>query len=299
MEWLNYHHLLYFWVVAREGSVARASQELGLAQPTISGQIHALEREIGQKLFARSGRNLVLTEIGQLVYKYAEEIFSVGRELQDALRGHGSGSPGRFSVGTTDVIPKLVLHKLLSPLLRESPDVRLVVRDGKPDRLVADLSIHALDLVITDQLLAPTVKIRAYHHLLGECSVSVFASPKMPQRSAKAFPEVLNGAPFLMPTEQSPVRRELEEWFATNGIRPRIVAEFDDWASLKTFGYMGEGYYIVPSILEDVMKASYAMQFVGRIDEVRERYYAVTLDRKVKHASVQQLIDVARKEIFQ
>jgi LysR family transcriptional activator of nhaA len=298
MEWLNYHHLLYFWVVAREGSVAKASQELGLAQPTISGQIHALERAIEQKLFARSGRNLVLTETGQLVYKYAEEIFSVGRELQDALRGNATGEPGRFQVGVVDVVPKLVLYKLLAPLMKGPQGIRLVVRDGKPDRLVADLSIHALDLVISDQVMGPTVKVKAYHHLLGECGVTVFGTPKLVAKYGKDFPASLNGAPFLLPTDAAPTRRDLDEWFSSNNIRPTVVAEFDDSGTLKTFGFRGEGLFVVPTVIEDWLHDEWNLKVLGRIDSVKERLYAVTLDRKVKHPVVQLLLEAARTSVF-
>ena len=298
MEWLNYHHLLYFWVVAREGSVAKASQELGLAQPTISGQIHALERAIGHKLFARSGRNLVLTETGQTTYRYAEEIFTIGRELQHTLQGGAGGSAVRFQVGLVDVMPKLVAYRLLEPALRTGTGMRVIARDGKPDRLLADLSIHALDLVISDQAIAPTIKVRAYNHLLGETQVTVFAAPKLSARAAKNFPESLSGLPFLLPTENTQLRRELDEYFAERNIRPDVVAEFEDSAVLKTFGEAGEGCFVAPSIVEDDIRTRYNVKPIGRLPEVKERYYAVSLDRKVKHPVVQAVIDHARTNVF-
>ncbi len=298
MEWLNYHHLLYFWVVAREGSVAKASQELGLAQPTISGQIHALERAIGHKLFARSGRNLVLTETGQVVYRYAEEIFTIGRELQHTLKGGPGGLAVRFQVGLVDVMPKLVAYRLLEPALRTGTGMRVIARDGKPDRLLADLSIHALDLVVSDQAIAPTIKVRAYNHLLGETPVSVFAAPKLLARAQKAFPDSLSGMPFLLPTENTQLRRELDEFFGERNIRPEIVAEFEDSAVLKTFGEAGEGCFVAPAIVEDDIKTRYNVRVVGRLPEVKERYYAVSLDRKVKHPVVQAIIDHARTSVF-
>lgn len=298
MEWLNYHHLLYFWTVAREGSVARASQELGLAQPTISGQIHALERALGQKLFARSGRNLVLTETGQVAYRYAEEIFTIGRELQATLKGGPGGTPTRFQAGLVDVIPKLVAYRLLQPALRTETELRVIARDGKPDRLMADLSIHALDLVITDQSIAPTIKVKAYNHLLGETPVTVFAAPRLYAKAAKDFPASLADVPMLLPTENTQLRRELDEYFAQQGIRPRIAAEFEDSAVLKTFGEQGEGVFVAPSIIEDDVKERYRVKVVGRLAAVKERYYAVSLDRKIRNPVVQAIIEHARREVF-
>lgn len=299
MEWLNYHHLLYFWVVAREGSVAKASVELGLAQPTISGQIHALERALGHKLFARSGRNLVLTETGQVAYRYAEEIFTIGRELQHTLQGGPAGSAVRFNVGLVDVIPKLVAYRLMEPAMRTGGGMRIIARDGKPDRLLADLSVHTLDLVISDQAVAPTIKVRAYNHLLGETPVTVFGAPKLAAKAQKNFPESLTGLPFLLPTENTQLRRELDEFFADRTIRPLIVAEFEDSAVLKTFGEAGEGFFAAPSIIEDDIKARYNVKVIGRLPEVKERYFAVSLDRKVKHPVVQAILDHARTKVFE
>lgn len=298
MEWLNYHHLLYFWVVAREGSVARASAELGLAQPTISGQIHALEREVGAKLFARSGRNLVLTETGRMAYQYAEEIFTIGRALQQALAGGPAATPVRFQVGLVDVMPKLLAYRLLVPALRTGEGARLITRDGSPDRLIADLAIHSLDLVIMDQPVPPTLKVKAYNHLLGETSVSVFASPKLAARAAKQFPESLTGLPFLMPGERSVLRRELDEFFAQRNVRPEVVGEFDDSAVLKVFGEAGEGAFVAPTILEEDVRTRYGVKVIGRLGDVTQRWYAVTLDRKIRNPVVQAIVEAARREVF-
>ncbi|MDX2185018.1 MAG: transcriptional activator NhaR [Gemmatimonadaceae bacterium] len=298
MEWLNYHHLLYFWVVAREGSVAKASVELGLAQPTVSGQIHALERAVGRKLFARSGRNLILTETGQVAYRYAEEIFTIGRELQRTLTSDDGGSAVRFQVGFVDVLPKLVAYRLMQPVMRASPETRVTFRDGRPERLIADLSIHALDLVISDQPVSPTIKVRAYNHLLGETPVTVFAPLKLAARAQKGFPESLNGMPFLLPTESTTLRRELDEYFAQRNIRPDLIAEFEDSALLKTFGEAGEGCFVAPSIIEDEIRDRMEVKIVGRLDDVRERYYAVSLDRKVKHPLVNTVLEHARSVVF-
>jgi LysR family transcriptional activator of nhaA len=298
MEWLNYHHLLYFWVVAREGSVAKASQQLGLAQPTISGQIHALEREVGHKLFARSGRNLVLTEVGHVAYRYAAEIFTLGRELQETLRGRMEGVPLRFQVGVTDVIPKSIVHRLLEPVMRDAAGPRVVCHDGRLDRLVADLTIQALDVVITEQTVPPTLKVRAHHHLLGETAVAVYGTSALAARHGNGFPHSLDGAPFLLPTESAMMRRDLEEWFAQHNIRPRIVGEFDDSAVLKTFAAAGEGLFVAPQVTEESMRGQYGVRSLGALQGVAERYYAITLDLKLTHPLVERLVEHARTSVF-
>ncbi len=294
MEWLNYHHLLYFFVVAREGSVARASEVLGLAQPTISGQIHALERAVGHKLFARSGRNLVLTDTGKMAYRYAEEIFALGRELSDTLRGRAAGSVSRLAVGLADVIPKLVVYRLIAPVL-QGPDRRVILRDGKPEPLVADLAIHALDLVITDAPIAPTIKVRTFNQLLHESTVTLFAAPSLFARASKNFPESLNGIPFLMPTDNAQLRRSMDQWFAERNWRPEIVGEFEDSAVLKTFGMQGEGVFAAPTVVAEEIKAHYKVKAVGVLAGIKERLYAITLDRKVRNPAVIAIIEGAKR----
>ena len=293
MEWLNYHHLLYFYVVAREGSVARASEVLDLAQPTISGQIHALERDIGHKLFARSGRNLVLTDTGKVAYRYAEEIFAVGRELSDTLRGRAAGSVSRLAVGVADAIPKLVVHRLVAPVMA-GPERRVIIRDGKPEPLVADLALHALDLVITDAPVTPTIKVRTFNQLLHEGTVTVFAAPKLLARASKNFPESLNGIPFLMPTDNAQLRRSLDQWFAERNWRPTIVGEFEDSAVLKTFGMEGGGVFAVPTLVAEQVKTQYRVKPVGVLEGIKERLYAITLDRKVRNPAVMAIIEAAK-----
>ncbi len=294
MEWLNYHHLLYFYVVAREGSVARASETLELAQPTISGQIHALERAIGHKLFARSGRNLVLTETGKMAYRYAEEIFTLGRELSDTLKGRAAGSVSRLSVGIADVIPKLVIHRLISPAL-QGAERRVVLRDGKPEALVADLAIHSLDLVITDAPVAPTIKVRTFNQQLHEGTVTIFAAGKLHARALRNFPESLNGMPFLMPTDNAQLRRSLDQWFAERNWRPEIIGEFEDSAVLKSFGMEGEGVFAAPTLVAEEVKQHYKVKAVGVLDGVKDRLYAITLDRKVRNTAVLAIIENAKK----
>ena len=298
MEWLNYHHLLYFWMVAREGTVARASKQLGLAQPTISGQLRTLENAFSEKLFVRSGRHLVLTEMGQTVYRYADEIFSLGRELQDTLKGRPATRPGRLLVGIANFVPKLVVSRLLEPALALPEPLRLVCREGQPERLLADLAVQSLDVVVADTPVAPTVKIRAFSHLLGECSIAFFGTRAMARRHRKNFPRSLDGAPLLMPSEPSALRRSLDDWFYTQQIRPTIVGEFDDSTLLKVFGQAGWGLFPAPSaIAADVVRQHKVMQ-IGQLDAVRARFYAISVERRLRHPALVAISTGARKELF-
>lgn len=297
MEWLNYHHLLYFWTVAKEGSIARAGEKLRLAQPTISGQIRALEESFGEKLFQRVGRRLVLTEMGRLVYRYADEIFTLGRELGDAVKGRPTGRPVRFTVGVADVMPKLIAARLLAPALRLKEPVRMICREDKPEPLLAELGVHELDLVLTDSPLGGGVSIRAFNHLLGECDVSFFAAPSL-KLAQKTFPRCLDGAPFLMPMEGSTLRRSLEQWFDEHDLRPRIACEFDDSALLKTFGQSGVGAFAAPAAIAEEIARQYGVQEIGRTAEVRERFYAISAERRLKHPAVIAISQAARERLF-
>jgi LysR family transcriptional activator of nhaA len=298
MEWLNYHHLLYFWVVAREGSIARATKQLRLAQPTISGQIRRLEEALGEKLFSRQGRSLRLTEIGRVVYRYADEIFGLGRELQDTLRGAPAGRPLNLVVGVADVVPKLIARRLLEPALRLAEPVRLVCREDKPDRLLADLALHELDLVLADAPVSPSLRIRAFSHLLGECHVVFLAVPALAAAHRRGFPRSLDGAPLLLPTENTMLRRSLDAWFTSHGIRPRIAGEFEDSALLKEFGQTGLGIFPVSSVIAKEIQAQYQVRPVGRLRDVRERYYAISVERRLQHPAVVAISEEARQKLF-
>ncbi|MDZ4861896.1 MAG: transcriptional activator NhaR [Gemmatimonadota bacterium] len=298
MAWLNYHHLYYFWTVAREGSIARATQKLHLTQPTISAQLRALEDNLGEKLFHRTGRRLVLTEMGQVVYRYAEEIFTLGRELQDVIAGRPSGRPIRFSVGIADQVPKLLSHRLLAPALGLAEPVQLLCREGKPDRLFADLTTHSLDLVLTDAPLTADTKVRAFNHLLGETDVAVYGVASLAEKHRRGFPRSLDGAPFLLPTEGTALRRSLEEFFDRERIRPVIVAEFSDSALLKVFGMGGLGLFAVPTAIHDDVRRQYSVKALGTLDGVRESYYAVTIERRLRHPAVLAISEAARNRLF-
>jgi LysR family transcriptional activator of nhaA len=298
VEWLNYHHLLYFYTVAREGSVTRASKQLRLAQPTLSGQIRRLEEALDEKLFVRQGRNLALTESGRLVYGYAEEIFALGREMLDALRGRPTRRPVRLLVGVSDVVPKLVAHRLLEIALRLDPPVRLVLREGKTEDLLGALATQAVDLVLTDSPLGAQAKVRAFNHLLGECGVVFFAAPRLAVRLRRGFPGSLDGAPMLLPTSNTVLRHSLEQWFREIDVHPRIVAEIEDSALLKVFGQHGEGVFAAPEAVAADVRKRHGVQVVGRSDAVRERFYAITVERRIRHPAVAAITESARERLF-
>jgi LysR family transcriptional activator of nhaA len=294
MDWLNYHHLLYFWLTAREGSVSAAARRLRLAQPTLSAQIRQLEERLGTDLFVRRGRALVLSDGGKVVYEYADQIFGLGKELVEVVEGRRSSAALRLVVGVVDVLPKLVVYRLLAPALSLSRPVQLICREGSSDRLLAELSLHGLDLVLSDSPLSAQVSVRAYNHLLGESGISFFAEKKLAHSLRRRFPGSLDGAPFLLPAEQTMLRRSLEQWFQASGIRPRVVGEFADNALLGAFGQAGVGAFAAPTAIEAEMRRQYGVTSIGQSDELRERYYAITLQRKLVHPGVQAVWDAAQ-----
>lgn len=298
MEWLNYQHLLYFWTVAREGSVSRACQRLSLAQPTISGQLRVLESALGEKLFMRAGRNLVLTDVGQVVYRYAEEIFSLGSELLDTLKGRPTGRPLRLAVGIADSVPKLIAYRLLAPALALPEPVHLICNEDRPERLLAELSIHQLDLVLSDAPVSSAVRVRAFNHLLGECGVSFFAATPLAAGYRRKFPASLDGAPFLLPSDNSTLRRALDQWFDSQHIRPKIVGEFQDSALLKVFGQAAVGVFVAPTVIENEVRRQYGVSMVGRVESIIERFYAISVERKLKHPAVVAISETARDKVF-
>jgi LysR family transcriptional activator of nhaA len=298
MTWLNYHHLLYFWTVARAGSVTVACEQLRLAQPTVSAQIRTLERNLGHKLFRRLGRNLTLTETGVTVYNYANEIFSLGQELMDTVEGRPTGAPVRLRVGIADVLPKLLVYRFLEPALRGSAQLRVICYEGKPTPLLGQLSVHQLDLVLSDAPMGPEMKLRAFNHLLGECGVSIFAPKAEARRYRKTFPRSIDGAPFLMPAENTSLRRLLDHWFATNGLRPRVVAESEGGALLKVFAQEGLGLFAAPAVIEEHIEKQHGVRQIGRLETIRERFYAISPERHVKHPGVAAVVEAAHREVF-
>ena len=298
MEWLNYHHLLYFWSVAKHGTVAKACEELRLSQPTISAQIRVLEDTLGEKLFMRSGRYLVLTEMGRVVFNYAEDIFSLGQDLMNTVKGRGSGKPVRLVVGIADAVPKLFAAQLLKFAFKLSRAIRVVCWDGKLDHLLADLAIHKLDLVISDTPAPPSVKVQAYNHSMGASGVTLFATAKLGVRYRRNFPRSLEGAPFLLPTSSAMLRRGLEDWFLKNDLHPTIIGEFEDSATLKAFGREGYGIFPGPTVLEKEIRRQYQVEVLGRIDTVKQQFFAITVERRLKHPIVIAIFESARQDLL-
>lgn len=294
LEWLNYHHLLYFWATAKEGGVAKASTKLRLAQPTISGQIRQLEDSLGEKLFQRAGRGLVMTEVGRVVYRYADEIFSLGRELRAVLNHQTAGRAARINVGVADTLPKLMSYRLLQAALRLEEPVRVVCREDRPDRLFSDLGVHALDLVLSDVPLGPDTSVRAHNHSLGESPLAILGTHELVERYRDGFPQSLNDAPFLLPGENANARRALQHWFDTHEIRPRIVGEFDDSALIKAFGAHGEGLFAAPEVLVDDVLGTLGVEVLATLD-VKEHYYLISVEKKIKHPAVAAIMAQARK----
>ena len=298
MEWLNYHHLLYFWTVVKEGGVAQAAKALRLAPPTISGQVRALEESLELTLFDRVGRKLQITDDGRVVFRYADEIFNLGRELLDTVKGRPTGRPLQLRVGISDVLPKLVCHDLLMPALRLAEPVQIICHGDKTERLLAELAVQGLDLVLSDVPVGGNIKVRAFNHLLGECGLTFFATPDLARKYRRGFPHSLDGAPLLVPTEDSLVRRSLDHWFESIGVRPHLVAEFDDSGLLKSFGQGGEGIFGVPSVVEAGVRKQYGVQVVGRTEEVVERFYAITVERRIKHPAAVAISESAKQNLF-
>ena len=298
MERLNYHHLLYFWMVAREGTMARACERLLLAQSTLSAQIATLEDALGEKLFERAGRKLRLTEMGRTVFGYADEIFSLGRELVESVKGRPTGRPLRLVVGVADGVPKLVAYHLLKPALRLSEPVRLIVHEQSTAQLLAALAVQELDVVLADTPAPSGVRVRAFNHLLGECGVTLFAAPKLATKYRRGFPRALDGAPFLLAGQASTLRSALEQWFDKQRIHPRVVAEFDDSTLIKVFGQEGSGVFAAPSAIETSVCRQYGVAVVGRLEEVRERFYAISIERRLKHPAIIAITESARSELF-
>lgn len=298
MDWLNYHHLYYFWTVARTGSVTKASTELLLAPPTVSAQIKRLEDSLGEKLFERSGRRLVLSEAGQLAYRYADEIFSVGREMQDALKGRPTGRPAKLLVGVADVLPKIIVHQLLEPAFHLPEPVQLICREDPPDRLLADLATQGMDLVLTDSPMSPSMRVRAFNHLLGECGVAFYGERQLAARYRRNFPHSLNGAPVLLPTESAVLRAELDQWFQSNGVRPRVVGEFDDFSLARTFGEKGLGVFASPLVLDREMRRRYGLVRLARVEGIQAQFYGISVEKRLKNPAVVAICEAARQRLF-
>jgi LysR family transcriptional activator of nhaA len=294
---LNHNHLLYFFVTATEGSIARASQVLHVTPQTISAQIKLLEESLDVSLFEREGRGLRLTEAGRTTKNYAEEIFALARELPAALRGEEKQAR-ELRVGVSDALPKLVCLHLLEPALHMENPVRLVCREEGVERLLGELALHNLDLVLDDSPIPQGLNVRAYNHLLGSCGVAWMASAKLAKKYRRRFPAGLDDAPFLLPTHDTALRRSLDQWLDQNGIRPRVVAEIADSALLKAFGGQGEGIFPVPTVVMHEVEDHYHVTPLGIAEGVIERFFAITVERRIRHPAVVEISRQAKRELF-
>ena len=298
MDWLNYHHLLYFWTVVREGGISKAADKLRLSQPTISAQVKMLEDALGERLFERKGRTLVLTDVGRVVDRYADEIFTVGQELLETLKGRPSGRAPQLTVGVANAVPKLVVYRLLRPATQGTAAVQITCREGHPDQLIAQLATHTLDVVISDTPAPPHVRVKVFNHLLGESGTTFLAGSPLARRLRRRFPQSLNGAPTLLPTFNTALRRALEQWFEAEDLHPQVAGEFEDSALLNAFGEAGLAVLPAPTAIERDMCRNYRLAIVGRTSAVRERYYAISAERRIKHPGVVVITSAARTKVF-
>lgn len=295
---MNYKHLYYFWTVAKAGSIARASEQLHLTPQTISGQLSLFENVLGETLFDRSRRRFALTDAGRTVLGYAEEIFSLGKEMEEVLRHRPGGRPLQFRVGVSDAVPKALAYKLIEPALRATEHSRIVCREGKVAGLMAELAIHQLDIVIADSPMPPRIDVKAFNHHLGECGLTFFATPSLAEQYAGAFPQRLDGAPLLLPGDDVAVRPKLIRWFDQNRIRPRIAGEFDDSALMAAFGQAGAGIFSAPSAIAEQIQEQYGVVEIGATDEITEGFYAISVERRLSHPAVIAISEAARQELF-
>jgi LysR family transcriptional activator of nhaA len=295
---LNMKHLRYFWTVASLGSIARAAEALYLTPQTISGQMRTLEEQVGAKLFERDGRGLVLTDTGRLVYSYADEMFQLGGELQELLDGHTPGFVHQIKIGIAMVVPKLLAYRVLEPVLKLPDTVRMICHEAPLNDLLAELAVHKLDVVLADCPVTPGLNVRAYNHNLGESGISFFATPDKAGRLRKGFPKSLDRARMLMPSVGSSLRRKLESWFEHNEVKPLVVAEFEDRALMKVFGESGTGVFTSPTAVEQDVLDKYNVAMIGRTEDIKESYFAISAERRIKNPAVSAITEAARTTLF-
>lgn len=301
MPTLNYKHLRYFWMVAKTGSIARASEQLHLTPQSISGQLSEFETSLGIELFRRVGRGLEVTDAGRRIYSYAEEIFTLGDELLEAVHDQSAMKTVPFRVGIADAVPKLVAYRLIEPALRVDEALRLICREGRLATLLGDLAVHRLDLVIADRPMPGNLNVRGYSHYLGESTLTVFATPDLLAtlpRGSEPFPAQLDQAPFLLPGEDTATRSRLLNWFEQERLRPRIVGEFDDSALVKAFGQAGAGVFTAPTAIADYVCGQYGVTALGEIATVSEQLYAISTERRLTHPAIIAISEAARHEVL-
>jgi LysR family transcriptional regulator, transcriptional activator of nhaA len=295
---INFRHLYYFWVVAKEGSVTRAAERLDVAIQTISAQLSLLEQSVGKALLAPQGRRLVLTEAGRIALGYADQIFLLGEQLQEVLAEADIGQTMRLTVGISDSLPKLIASRLLDAALKQPQKVKLICYEGDFESLLGDLSVHKLDVVLTDRPVPSGTTLRVFSHLLGESEISLFGVPDLAKRYRPKFPASLQGAPLLLPTRNNAIRGRLDHWMEVHEVRPEVVGEFDDNALLNTFGRNGIGLFPAPSALTADVKEQFGAVPVGELAEVREQFYAISNERKIKHPAVDSILSAIHGKVF-
>ncbi len=296
MAFLNYHHLRYFWEVARFGGIKPAAQRLHISSSTISAQLQALETTLNQQLLRRTGRGLQLTDAGQRVLRYAQEIFSLGEELLAGVEEHSAQRPLHLQLGIADSIPKLVVYRIFKPVLQLAFPVQPVCREGKVNDLLGQLAMSRLDIVLADEP-APS-SLSAFNHLLGESEVAFCAAPPLAKRLKRRFPEGLTGAPALLPTANNALRRSLEQWFHSRQVRPKLVAEFEDAALAKMAAVDGLGFMAIPKVVIADAAARYGLEVIGLAEGCRERFYAISPERKSGHPAVLAITSQAQGSLF-
>lgn len=294
----NYRQLHYFWSVAKAGGIARGAEQLHLTPQTLSGQIAQLEKQLGVDLFRRVGRRLELTETGRLALSFADEIFQVGRELEETMRQRHGQHLFLFRVGIADVVPKSIAYQLLAPALSLPEPVRLVCREDKFERLLAELAIHRLDMVLADRPLPPGIDVKGYSHRLGDCGLTFFAAPGLAATLKGEFPRLLDDAPLLIPGEDSAVHAPLLRWLRGQNIHPRLVGEFDDGALMKAFGQAGAGAFPAPTAIAAEVAAQYGVTPLGCTEAVKERFFLITVERKISHPAALAVSNAARHGLF-
>ena len=298
MESLNYHHLHYFWRVVRSGGISQAARELNVSSPAVSAQLRELQEFLGEPLLTRSGRRLVLTEMGRTVCDYAEDIFSLGRELLDTVRNRPTGRPIRVDIGVADVLPKMIAQWLIEPALNLRESVRIVCREATSDQLIARLATLELDVVLSDSPADAGRNARAYNHSLGETGMTfVGIGPVMKQVRCK-FPQCLSGVPMLLPTDNTALRRDLDFWFETTGVHPQVAGEFEDYALLRAFAQSGTAIFPVPSVFVRELRKQDKIIRIGTTQEVKLRFFAISAERKIKHPAVVAICESARRSLF-
>mgnify|MGYP001817094122 CR=1 FL=1 len=290
---INYKHLHYFYVVAKEGSIARASDILHLTPQTISGQLNILEEQLGEALFNRVGRGLALTETGRLALSYADEIFSLGGELEEIVQNLPLERQLVFKVGVVDAVPKSIAYRLLTPAMQLPESVRIICREGEIKKLLADLAIHKLDLIISDERIPSNINVRGFNHFLGESGISFFANDSIAETLTEDFPKCLNGAPLLVPGEMNGVRKYLFQWLDKLHLHPKIIGEFDDSALMKAFGQAGVGVFIAPTAIAEEVAKQYAVSIIGQTDDVTEKFFSISIERKISHPAVVAINEAA------